>query len=84
MSWSHEPGLTFGEFRAATTSLGIDVSEAVALYNHQPVALSSIAGFLAHSPESGQLAIELTSHLSTTDAIKAAAALTSCVSSDLS
>ena len=84
MSWSHEPGLTFGEFRAATTSLGIDVSEAVALYNHQPVALSSIAGFLAHSPESGQLAIELTSHLSTTDAMKAAAALTSCVSSDLS
>lgn len=73
--WSHEPGLTFGEFRTACAALQEHASLAIDLYNCQPASLSSIARFLSHSPESGYLALELTSHLSTADAMRASCAL---------
>ena len=74
-AWSHEPGLTFGEFRTACTALEGHASLAIDLYNCQPVSLSSIARFLSRSPESGYLALELASHLSTADAMRASCAL---------
>lgn len=73
--WSHEPGLTFGEFRTACAALEEYASLAIDLYNCQPASLSSIARFLTHSPESGHLALELALHLSTSDAMRAACAL---------
>ena len=75
LAWSHEHGLTFGEFRTACAALQEHASLAIDLYNCQPVSLSSIARFLSRSPESGYLALELASHLSTADAMRASCAL---------
>jgi hypothetical protein len=75
MAWSHEPYLTFGELQVFCKSLTGQMTDAIALYKHQPATLSSIAEFLGPCPEAGKLAVELASCLPTIDAMQAATAL---------